>query len=333
MATINELREALGEAREHVILNKYNDAMILMAQITIDVVEHLIDDALIVSKGYEQDLKTLLANNIISSDTMHNFETLIISGIKAHEGVTIPKEHAETALQILNNEFENVLNRESKVVSVGNDVAETSHAHLMSGENNKNDGAPIFAYDDSNEKNEPYVGDFSRDYNSQNDAPAFMKENIDFREKEKLRKQIFENEKKKGVKNLKKLFAIIIPIIGIVILVLLIKSCVGAVSNRRNTPTAPPMTEPVTVESTEETEPETTGVAGYYRVTADVLNLRTQANVSAPIAALVSQGEQIQVTEKYNDEWYIVRYNDRMCFAASQYLQRIDTAGVVEPVE
>ena len=66
---------------------------------------------------------------------------------------------------------------------------------------------------------------------------------------------------------------------------------------------------------------------------ADVLNLRTQANTSAPIAALVPQGEQVQVTGRYNDDWYIVRYNERMCFAASQYLQRIDTAGVAEPAE
>ena len=332
MATINELREALGEAREHVILNKYNDAMILMAQITIDVVEHLVDDALIVSKGYEQDLKTLLANNIISSDTMHNFETLIISGIKAHEGVNIPKEHAETALQILNNEFENVVSKENKVVSVGNDVAETSHAHLVNNEN-KNENSPMFSYDDSDEKNEPYVGDFSMDYNSKNEAPAFMGENINFREKEKLRKQILENEKNKGKKNVKKLFAIIIPIVGIILIAILIRSCVSAVSSRRNTPTAPIMTEPPTTETTEETEPETTGVEGYYRVTADVLNLRTQANTSAPIAALVPQGEQVQVTGRYNDDWYIVRYNERMCFAASQYLQRIDTAGVAEPAE
>ena len=95
MANKDAIISALGEAREHLILNKYNDAMMLMAQITIDVIEHLTDEALIVSKGYEEDLKTLKTVGIIADDTAHNFETLIISGVQAHNGVDIPKEHVE----------------------------------------------------------------------------------------------------------------------------------------------------------------------------------------------------------------------------------------------
>ena len=75
MANKNRIQEALGEVREHLILGKYNEAMMLMAQITMDMIEHLTDEALIVSKGYEEDLKTLRANGIIADDTAHNFET------------------------------------------------------------------------------------------------------------------------------------------------------------------------------------------------------------------------------------------------------------------
>ena len=60
MASEKELRDAMSEVEEHLILGKYNDAMNLMAQITIDIVAHLTDEALIVSKGYEEDLKSLL---------------------------------------------------------------------------------------------------------------------------------------------------------------------------------------------------------------------------------------------------------------------------------
>ena len=41
MANRQRILDALGEAREHLILNKYNEAMMLMAQITMDVIEHL----------------------------------------------------------------------------------------------------------------------------------------------------------------------------------------------------------------------------------------------------------------------------------------------------
>ena len=50
MANKSRIQEALGEARENLILGKYNDAMMLMAQITMDVIEHITDEALIVSK-------------------------------------------------------------------------------------------------------------------------------------------------------------------------------------------------------------------------------------------------------------------------------------------
>ena len=99
MANKNAILDALGEAREKLILNKYNEAMMLMAQITIDVIEHLTDEALVVSKGYEEDLKTIKSIGVIGDDTSHNFETLIISGVQAHNGVDIPKEHAEKALE------------------------------------------------------------------------------------------------------------------------------------------------------------------------------------------------------------------------------------------
>ena len=39
MASRETILNALGEAREHLILNKYNEAMMLMAQITIDVID------------------------------------------------------------------------------------------------------------------------------------------------------------------------------------------------------------------------------------------------------------------------------------------------------
>ena len=76
MANKNQIQEALGEARENLILGKYNDAMMLMAQITMDVIEHITDEALIVSKGYEEDLKTLNAKIIPFTSLNRSFKSL-----------------------------------------------------------------------------------------------------------------------------------------------------------------------------------------------------------------------------------------------------------------
>ena len=134
MANKDAIISALGEAREHLILNKYNDAMMLMAQITIDVIEHLTDEALIVSKGYEEDLRTLKTIGIIADDTAHNFETLIVSGVQAHNGVDIPKEHVEQALQVLTNELDLIFKKEDALPSVSEDPEEKAKFNAENGE-------------------------------------------------------------------------------------------------------------------------------------------------------------------------------------------------------
>ena len=109
MASAKEIRGAVSEVKENLVLNNYKVAMMTMAQISIELIEHLIDENLIVSKGYEEDLKTLLNNNIIDPKLERNFETMIISGVQAHNGVEIPKEHAEKAFEVLNAMIDTLL--------------------------------------------------------------------------------------------------------------------------------------------------------------------------------------------------------------------------------
>ena len=60
MPSFKNMKNALDEVKEDIILHNYNDAMMLMAQITIDVIEHLADENLIVSKAIKKICKCYL---------------------------------------------------------------------------------------------------------------------------------------------------------------------------------------------------------------------------------------------------------------------------------
>ncbi len=320
MANKQRILEALGEAREHLILNKFNEAMMLMAQITMDVIEHLTDEALIVSKGYEEDLKTLRANGILAEDTAHNFETLIISGVQAHNGVDIPKEHAEQALQVLTNELDIIFKNEN----VNPSMSENLESKADFEANNKNQ---VFEYDENDD--EPYPGDFSKDMTTEGATPAFMQRDVqdeDFRRKEKMREQMLANETKKGKKRKIKLIALIIPIVFVLLIGFIVKAMFFGPKKQEVIETAPPTIEYETTEmptETEPTEPPLPPEAGFYNVTGDLVKVRDAATTEgSKVLGTVNKGEKVQVRSNYNDDWAIILFEGREAYISRKYIQR-----------
>lgn len=326
MANKNRIQEALGEVREHLILGKYNEAMMLMAQITMDMIEHLTDEALIVSKGYEEDLKTLRANGIIADDTAHNFETLIISGVQAHNGVDIPKEHAEQALQVLTNELDVIFKNEDINPSFSENLEEKSKF-------NANTDKPVFEYD---EDEEPYPGDFSKDMTVEGSTPAFMKkidDDGDFRKKERMRAQMLESERKKVGRKKSKLVAIIIPIVLILLIVFVVRGMFfsGKPSRRVQETTAPIVetTEPETME-TEPTTPPLPPEAGYYDVTGDLVKIRDAATTEgSKVLGTVSRGGKVQVKSFYNSDWAVILFEGKDAYISRRYIKKDETLSPV----
>lgn len=324
MANKNRIQEALGEARENLILGKYNEAMMLMAQITMDVIEHMTDEALIVSGGYEEDLKTLRANGIIADDTAHNFETLIISGVQAHNGVDIPKEHAEQALQVLTNELDVIFKNDESNPAMTDNLEEKSKFNA-----NAKEGT-VFEYD---EDEEPYAGDFSKDMTVEGAAPAFMqKDSDDFRTKERIRAQMLENEAgKKTRRNKSKLIAIIIPIVFIILLFFVVRAAIGLFSGGNNTSrqveTTSSIIETSEVETTEpvETEPPTPPEAGYYRVTGDLVKIRDAATTeNSKVLATVNKDATVMVKQFYNNDWALIAYEGKDAYISRKYIKKAD---------
>ena len=325
MANKNRIQEALGEVREHLILGKYNEAMMLMAQITMDMIEHLTDEALIVSKGYEEDLKTLRANGIIADDTAHNFETLIISGVQAHNGVDIPKEHAEQALQVLTNELDVIFKNEDINPSFSENLEEKSKF-------NANTDKPVFEYD---EDEEPYPGDFSKDMTVEGSTPAFMQkgDDDDFRKKERMRAQMLESERKKVGRKKSKLVAILIPIVLILLVVFVVRGMFfsGKQVARVQETTAPIVetTEPETME-TEPTTPPLPPEAGYYDVTGDLVKIRDAATTEgSKVLGTVSRGGKVQVKSFYNSDWAIILFEGKDAYISRRYIKKDETLSPV----
>lgn len=307
--------DALGEVREHLILNKYNEAMMLMAQITIDTVAHLVDEALIVSKNYEEDIKTLKTVGVLSEDTAHNFETLIMSGIQAHNGVDIPKEHAETALQVLTNELDLIFEKENKETE-----AESA-----------NDGSKVFEYDEES----PYEGDFSRDMTSSGETPAFMAsgDDSDFRRKERIREEMLAQESRKGKRNVRKLIAIIIPILFVLLIVFVVKGIFFSGPKpekiKIEETTVIETFEPET-EETSETLPPLPAEAGYYDVTGDLVKVRDGASTEGTkVIGLVNKGDKIQVKSFYNTDWAVVVYEGKEAFVSRRYIKKDESLSPV----
>ncbi|MBR0038833.1 MAG: SH3 domain-containing protein [Lachnospiraceae bacterium] len=325
MANKNRIQEALGEVREHLILGKYNEAMMLMAQITMDMIEHLTDEALIVSKGYEEDLKTLRANGIIADDTAHNFETLIISGVQAHNGVDIPKEHAEQALQVLTNELDVIFKNDDINPSFSENLEEKSKF-------NANTDKPVFEYD---EDEEPYPGDFSKDMTVEGSTPAFMQkgDDGDFRKKERMRAQMLESERKKVGRKKSKLVAIIIPIVLILLIVFVVRGMFFSEkpSRRVQETTAPIIetTEPETTE-TEPTTPPLPPEAGYYDVTGDLVKIRDAATTEgSKVLGTVSRGGKVQVKSFYNSDWAVILFEGKDAYISRRYIKKDESLSPV----
>lgn len=325
MANKNRVQEALGEVREHLILGKYNEAMMLMAQITMDMIEHLTDEALIVSKGYEEDLKTLRANGIIADDTAHNFETLIISGVQAHNGVDIPKEHAEQALQVLTNELDVIFKNDDINPSFSENLEEKSKFHA-------NTDKPVFEYD---EDEEPYPGDFSKDMTVEGSTPAFMQkgDDGDFRKKERMRAQMLESERKKVGRKKSKLVAIIIPIVLILLIVFVVRGMFfsGKQVARVQETTTPIVetTEPETME-TEPTTPPLPAEAGYYDVTGDLVKIRDAATTEgSKVLGTVSRGGKVQVKSFYNSDWAVILFEGKDAYISRRYIKKDESLSPV----
>ena len=319
MANKNAIINALGEAREHLILNKYNDAMMLMAQITIDVVEHLVDESLIVSKGYEEDLKTLKAIGVLADDTAHNFETIIISGVQAHNGVDIPKEHAEQSLEVLTNELDIIFKKDNEIPDAADNLAEKAK---FNADANK---STVFEYDEDEET--PYAGDFSRDMTTEGATPAFLQkeDDIDFRKKEKMREQMLAGEKKKVKRNKSKLIAIIIPIVLVLLIVFVVRAMFFSGPSRRTARPVEttPVVETVETETTEpvETTPPPPSEAGYYDVTGDLVKIRNSPTTEgSKVLGTVSKGDKVQVKSFYNNEWAVVVYEGTEAYIARRYI-------------
>ena len=326
MASKNRIQDALGEAREDLILNKYSEAMMLMAQITMDVIEQLTDEALIVSKGYEEDLKTLRASGIIAEDTAHNFETLIISGVQAHNGVDIPKEHAEQALQVLTNELDVIFKNEEINPSFSENLEEKSKF-------NANTEKPVFEYD---EDDEPYPGDFSKDMTLEGATPAFMQRGIDdedFRKKERMREQMLASDRKKVGKRKSKLFAILIPIVLVLLIVFVVRGMFFSGRNERIVPETTTLAVetdvPETIE-TEPTEPPAPPEAGYYDVTGDLVKIRDAATTEgSKVLGTVSKGGKVQVKSFFNSDWAVIVFEGREAYISRRYIKKDETLSPV----
>ncbi|MBO6134901.1 MAG: SH3 domain-containing protein [Lachnospiraceae bacterium] len=327
MANRDAIVNALGEAREHLILNKFNEAMMLMAQITIDVIEHLTDEALIVSKGYDEDLKTLKTVGIIADDTAHNFETIIISGVQAHNGVDIPKEHAEEALQVLTNELDLIFKNEDAMPSMTDNLDEKAKF------NAENADEKVYEY--SEDEDTPYAGDFSRDMTVEGSAPAFMqRDDDDFRRKEMLREQMLQNENRRPRRNRRRLMSIIIPIVAILLMVFVVRAIFFRGEREEIIETEPVVeiieTEPIETEPIEtepvETEPPQPPEAGYYNVTGDLVKIRNAPNTdSSRVYGTVSKGDRVQVRSFYDNDWAIVSYEGEEAYISRRYIVRDET--------
>lgn len=310
MASEKEIKNAVNEVKENLVLNNFRDAMMLMAQISIELIEYLVDENLIVSKGYEEDLKVLLNNNIIDSKLERNFETMIISGIQAHNGVDIPKEHAEKALEVLEGMVRVLIDDKS------NNMLEKSVADSYK---NEKSNKKIYEYNEE---------DDNENYDENSIKPAFMSngEDVDFREKERMRQEIISKNLQKPKRRRMNIFTILLPIGFILLIAVFFRSCINGTRESSDIEESELASIVSSIEETSteetETEPPTTSEAGYYTIIADVLRIRSEASENSTVVALLSRGDQVQVVRFVNDVWALIRYQQRDAFVAIQYIQR-----------
>ena len=280
-----------------------------MAQIAVGIVENLTDEALIVSKGYEEDLETLQAGGIINDASKHNLETLIISGVQSYNGVDVPGDYVKKAFEVLESEVKVLFSNDIKIPEVEN----VRQVHELQEDNDEE----INVHENNTDSQYGY-----------DDEPAFINKDgdVDFRIKEKIRNKKMHSGQSFDRRKVIKILAIVLPIILIIILAFVVR---GLIKNNRDDirnavryETTPTVEE--TEETTTETIPETTSEAGMYRVTGDRVWIRDQATTTSKRIAGVDKGNEVRVIKYYDKDWAIINWDGKEAFISRQYIVRKD---------
>lgn len=304
MATKSEILSAVDQVKEHLALNRAQDAIKLMAQVSVAIIENLTDEALIVSKGYEEDLKSLVAAGVINDSTSHNLETLIVSGVQANNGVDVPREYVDKAYDVLADEIDIIYNKNENKV---NDVIEASSTTPLNQDiNNEN-----FNFGGVNGQNEA-------------DEPVFLTPDgdVDFRAKERNRKISLARSLVKNKRKISKLIALLVPVILIIVLAIIIKGCVSSAADRAGYKKPAHVIE--TVESVTEVIETTAPIpywSGVFMVTGNRVWIRDQANTtSSKKLEGKDKGDLVTVVGEYDADWAIIAYEGTEAFMSKTYL-------------
>lgn len=336
---MNNLKKSIEkdykDVQDFILLENYEEAIELMYLIVQKLVYSQMDDACLISKGFESDLKTLYGAKLIEKGSYDNYSGIVALHEMLESGNKPPVDTIKMGASILQNEIDYTIRR--SIMPQQDDISSGSYAGNIDfplGEGNEDENEDAFA----NNQNGEQAKNIQANYQ---DGGMFTQTSYNpyQNEQENSTASMFAHNKTSAPK-LKKpninlnikfspslLIKILVPIVCIVIIVLIVRSILPSkpakVVETETTLDAAYESIQKELESMMETSTTAPSEAGTYVVTGDAVKLRYDPNTSGRVYTTLNKNVEIKVIKFYDSDWALVEYDGKNLYISRNYIQKI----------
>lgn len=329
---MNNLKKSIEkdykDVQDLILLENYDEAIELMYSIIQKLVYAQMDDACLISKGFDSDLKTLYGAKLIEKGSYDNYSGIVALHEMLQEGKMPPADTIKMGSSILQNEIDYAIRR--TIMPQQDDISSGSYAGNIdfpfAEEGNadsevQNENQNLNANQNANYNNDEMFADGNYYQNNRaNDTESMFAQN-----------RVNNGNTQKPKTNFKfsaaLLIKILVPVVCIIIIVFIVKSIFP--SKPKVEPVVETTVDPAfesvqrELESMMETSTTAPSESGIYVVTGDAVKLRYEPNTTSRVYATVNKNIEIKVLKFYDTDWALVEYDDKNLYISRNYIQKI----------
>lgn len=321
-----QIQQGVKDIERLLERNDYNLVMVKARQVLEWMVRCMAEGSCLLEGDLSDTIDQLYEGRIISRATRDNCHTIRILGNKAvHEGDKTPYD-ADTAYKLLTKEIYVLANefqrrspatdrRTKSGVSHGAYVNGRSSAGIRSSPGRRSSGqrsSPVRSTS-GGRRGATFTGGRSSYHGSPRQGPVRRK-------------------KRRRVSPMFYMWRLLIPILGIILLIVIIKIFAPGKDKKPDLTSTSPTETTAVIESTSPlipeptTIPETDPVLSVYKIKGSGVNVRSapSTDVNSTVLVQLPNNTEVEYVKRYNDEWAVINYDGKEAYVSNQFLERTD---------
>lgn len=357
---MNNLKKSIEknykDVQDLMLLENYNEAVELMYNIVQKLVASQMDDACLVSKGFDKDLDILYGANIIEKGTLDNYKGIVSLYEMISENKKPPVDTIKLGASILQNEIDYAIRRTiiptqdeansgsyegnidfplSEDENNGNDVIENEQNnsqidYVKEAQRRMEEARAELQNNNYANANQPQFNNQAYYQNQMFNQNQMNYENQNYYQQQgDMFSQNIQDNQSNGSFNfsfsLPMLIKIIVPVACLVVIVLIIKSILPSkpkeVNNIETTIDLELENSMRELESLMETSEES-NEPEIYVVTGDAVKLRYEPSTSSRVYLSVNKNIELKLIKFYDDDWALVEYDGHNLYISRRYIQK-----------